>query len=61
MTNILTLIENSRKTKKESVASTVRMPESLHTFIETLANDLELSKQEIMPKLLEQGAEVAQE
>lgn len=61
MANILSLIENSRKTKKESVASTVRMPESLHTFIETLANDLELSKQEIMLKLLEQGAEAAQE
>ncbi|HEX8592759.1 MAG TPA: hypothetical protein VF682_05690 [Pseudomonas sp.] len=38
----------------------VRMPESLHTFIETLANDLESSKQEIMLKLLEQGAEAAQ-
>lgn len=61
MPNILSLIENSRKTKKESVASTVRMPESLHTFIETLANDLELSKQEIMLKLLEQGAEAAQD
>jgi hypothetical protein len=60
MTSILSLIENSKKAKKESIASTVRMPESLHTFIETLANDLELSKQEIMLKLLEQGAEAAQ-
>ena len=61
MTSILSLIENSKKAKKESIASTVRMPESLHTFIETLANDLELSKQEIMLKLLEQGAEAAQQ
>jgi len=61
MNGILSLIENSRKIKKESIASTVRIPESLHTFIETLAHDLELSKQEIMLKLLEQGARAAQE
>jgi len=61
MNDILSLIESSRKTKKESIASTVRMPESLHTFIETLAYDLELSKQEIMLKLLEQGAKAAQD
>ena len=60
MSTIISLIENAKKTKKDSIASTVRMPESLHTFIETLANDLELSKQEIMLKLLEQGAEAAQ-
>lgn len=59
MTDILSLIENSKKAKKESIASTVRMPEPLHTFIEMLANDLELSKQEIMLKLLEQGAATA--
>ncbi|GKV90430.1 hypothetical protein [Pectobacterium carotovorum] len=61
MNDFLSLIENSRKIKKESIASTIRMPESLHTFIETLASDLELSKQEIMLKLLEQGAKAAQE
>lgn len=59
MSDILTLIENSKKAKKESVASTIRMPESLHHFIETLANDLEMSKQEVMLKLLEQGAGAA--
>lgn len=61
MNEILSLIESSRKIKKESIASTVRMPEPLHTFIETLAYDLELSKQEVMLKLLEQGAKIAQE
>lgn len=61
MNDIFSLIESFRKIKKESIASTVRMPESLHTFIETLACDLELSKQEIMLKLLEQGARSAQE
>jgi len=61
MNGILSLIEKSRKIKKESIASTVRIPESLHAFIETLAHDLELSKQEIMLKLLEQGAKAAQE
>lgn len=60
MNNLISLIENARKTKKEYVASTVRIPESLHAFIETLANDLDLTRQETMLKLLEQGAEVAQ-
>lgn len=55
MTNILSLIENSKKAKKESIASTVRMPEPLYTFIEELATELELSKQEVMLKLLQQG------
>lgn len=59
MTDILSLIENSKKAKKELIASTVRMPEPLYTFIEELANDLELSKQEVMVKLLDLGASTA--
>ncbi|MNG05807.1 hypothetical protein D3C84_890190 [compost metagenome] len=35
------------------------MPEPLYTFIEELANDLELSKQEVMVKLLDLGASTA--
>lgn len=61
MNNILSLIENSKKIKKESIASTVRMPEKLYTFVEELAAELELSKQEVMLKLLQQGAEAAEE
>ena len=61
MTNILSLIENSKKAKKESIASTVRMPEPLYTCIEELATELELSKQEVMLKLLQQGADSAKE
>jgi predicted transcriptional regulator len=61
MTDILALIENSKKTKKESIASTIRMPEQLYTFIEELAAELDLSKQEVMLKLLQQGAAAAEE
>lgn len=60
MSDIFSLIENLKKSKKDLVASTIRMPESLHTFIETLAIDLNLSKQETMLKLLEHGADAAQ-
>lgn len=61
MSDILSLIENSKKTKKDSVASTVRMPEKLYTFVEELAAELELSKQEVLLKLLQQGAEAAEQ
>lgn len=61
MTDILSLIENSKKTKKESIASTVRMPEKLYTFIEELALELDLSKHEVMLKLLQQGADAAEQ
>ncbi|UST58298.1 hypothetical protein NF672_23205 [Pseudomonas moraviensis] len=60
MTDILTLIENSKKAKNESIASTVRIPEPLHDFIEMLATDLDLSKHEVILKLLQQGADAAQ-
>lgn len=60
MTDILSLIENSKKAKKESIASTVRMPEPLHNFVEMLATDLDLSKHEVILKLLQHGAEAAQ-
>ncbi|WP_180074501.1 hypothetical protein [Acinetobacter sp. YH12231] len=60
MSNIVSLIENLKKSKTELIASTIRMPESLHTFIETLAIDLNMSKQETMLQLLEHGAEAAQ-
>lgn len=61
MISILSLIENAKKTKKESIASTVRMPEKLYSFIEELAIELDLSKQEVMLKLLQEGAEAAEQ
>lgn len=61
MTNILTMIENSKKAKNESIASTVRMPEWMHKFVERLALELDISKHEVMLKLLEHGAEAAQD
>lgn len=61
MNDIVSLIESSNKAKKELVASTVRMPKELHSFIEGLADHIEISKQEVMLKLLEKGAEIAKE
>jgi len=61
MSDIVSLIESSKKAKKELVASTVRMPKELYSFIEGLAEHIEISKQEVMLKLLEKGAEIAKE
>jgi len=61
MNDIISLIENSKKAKKELVASTVRMPKELYSFIEGLADEIEISKQEVMLKLLEKGAAIAKE
>ena len=43
------------------MASTVRMPKELHSFIEGLADQLTLSKQEVMLKIIEEGIKVAEE
>lgn len=59
MNDIVSLIENANKAKKELMASTVRMPKELYSFIEGLADHLELSRQEVMLKLIEKGAEIA--
>lgn len=59
MSNLRTLIRDSKVAKKELVASTVRMPEELYFFIEDLAEHLSLSKQEMMLRLIEEGVDVA--
>lgn len=61
MNDIVSMIENAKKAKKELVASTVRMPKELYSFIEGLADEIEISKQEVMLKLLEKGAAIAKE
>ena len=43
------------------VASSVRIPKELYSFIEELADHLLLSRQEMMLKLLEEGASIAQD
>lgn len=61
MSNLRSLIKESKATKKELVASTVRMPKELYSFIEGLAEHLTLSKQEVMLKLIEEGAAIAED
>ncbi|MGV0950892.1 MAG: hypothetical protein ACOYB3_09465 [Azonexus sp.] len=55
------MIKESKNAKKELVASTVRMPKELHSFVDELAEHLSLSKQEVLLKLIEEGASVAQD
>jgi hypothetical protein len=59
MDDIISLIEKSKRVKKELIASTVRMPAELYSFIEGLSDELEISRHEVTLKLLEQGAAVA--
>ena len=66
MTELLKLIEESRNkekelVKKELVATTVRMPIELQSFVEELAEYLNLSKQDAVLKLIEEGVEKARE
>ncbi|UDM62954.1 hypothetical protein KIJ96_06850 [Pseudoalteromonas piscicida] len=61
MNDLRDLIKESKTIKKELVASTVRMPKELHSFIEGLADQLTISKQEVMLKLIEEGVKVAEE
>ena len=61
MSELRKLIKETKITKKELVASTVRMPKELLSFIEELAEQLVLSKQEVLLKLIEEGASVAKD
>jgi len=61
MSDLRNLIKESKAIKKEQVASTVRMPKELYSFIEGLADHLTLSKQEVTLKLIEEGVKVAEE
>lgn len=60
MSDLRSLIKKSKVTKKELIASTVRMPKELHLFIEGLSEQLDLSKQEVTLKLIEAGVEIAE-
>lgn len=60
MTDLKSLIKKSKAKKKELIASTIRMPKELHLFIEGLAEQLELSKQEVTLKIIEAGVEIAE-
>lgn len=61
MSGIKDLIRESKKTKSDLVATTVRMPKELQLVIEDLAEYLSISKQDVMLKLIEEGVKVAEE
>ncbi len=59
MSALKTLIKESKIIKRELLASTVRMPVELHSFVDELAEHLSLSRQEMLLKLIEEGVSVA--
>lgn len=61
MSNLRELIRHSKIVKRELVASTIRMPKELHSFVDELAEHLSLSRQETLLKLIEEGASIAEE
>lgn len=61
MSDLKSMIRESKKARSELVATTVRIPKELQSVIEDLAEYLSLSKQDVMLKLLEEGVKVAEE
>ena len=61
MSDIKSMIRESKKAKSELVATTVRIPKELQLVIEDLAEYLSVSKQDVMLKLIEEGVKVAEE
>ncbi len=61
MSTLRTLIRESKNTRQELVAATVRMPKELHSFVDELSEHLSLSKQEVLLKLIEEGASIARD
>lgn len=61
MSDLRSLIKESKALKRELVASTVRIPKELYSFIEGLADQLTLPKQEVILKLIEEGVKIAEE
>jgi len=59
MRDLITLIKESKILKTEIVASTIRMPKEINSFIDGLVDQLGHSKQEIMMKLIEEGIKIA--
>ena len=61
MSDIKSMIRESKKLKSELVATTVRIPKEIQLVIEDLAEYLSISKQEVMLKLIEEGVKAAEE
>ena len=53
MNDLMSLIETSKEKKQELVATTVRFPKEIHSFVDGLADQLGLSKQETILKMVE--------
>ena len=62
MSNLVELIRESKKAKKEEmVPTTVRIPMKLNSVMEALADQLDLSKQEMLLHLIEAGVKIAED
>lgn len=59
MSNLKALIKKSKFIKNELIASTVRLPKELHSFVDELAEHLSLPRQEVLLTLINEGISVA--
>jgi len=60
MNDLRELIRGSRVSKKELVGTSVRLTKETHSFIEGLAEQLSLTKQETIVQLIEEGRRIAE-
>jgi hypothetical protein len=59
MSKIAALLQEKKIAKSKLIASTVRIPEETHSFVEELAEHLGLSKQETLTNLIDDGVSLA--
>jgi len=53
-------LKNAKIAKNELIASTVRMPSKLHSFIDDLAEQLSITRQDFLFNLIEKGVAVVE-
>jgi predicted DNA-binding protein len=61
MSNLREMIRSSNTLKKDTVATTLRMPTQMSIFVEELADQLGLSKQEMLLNLIEAGIQIVED
>lgn len=61
MSRIAALLQEKRTARSKLVASTVRISEETHSFVEELAEHLGISKQETLMNLIDDGATLAKQ
>ncbi|MFM2344436.1 MAG: hypothetical protein RLZZ210_1047 [Pseudomonadota bacterium] len=59
MSELIQAIHKAQKQKSELIASTLRLPEELHSFVDEFAEHLGISRQEALIALVKEGKEVA--